>query len=353
MRSLSDFNIYNKRVLVRCDFNVPLDKKGNILNDFRIKKTLPTLDYLRENKAKIILMSHLDDPGGKVVSYLKMNKIAKRLSEYLVAPVLKADECIGPEVESLSYQLKPGETLLLENLRFYPGETAGDIEFAQKLSFLGDIYINEAFSVCHRDHASVTGIPRFLPSGVGFLLEKEIEILKKVLSRPERPMIALVGGKKVETKVQFINKILEVADLVIVNNLIASEIEEKNIALKYPQKIIKPIIKGEDVKPFDLNNETIKFFCEKIRQAKTILWNGPFGKFEERCYKKGTREIAKAIIESTAFSVVGGGETIEFLSQEGLIDKFNHVSTGGGAMLSFIAGEKMPGLEAIERFNKL
>ena len=344
MKSLKEFSVIDRRVLVRCDFNVPLDEKGNILDDFRIRQTLPTIKFLMDSKAKIILMSHLGEPDGKVIPELKMDNVAEKLAEYLKIPIGKEDDCIGPDVENESNTLEGGHILLLENLRFHKEETDNNADFAKKLSYLGDIYVNDAFSVCHRDQASITGVPMLLPYCAGLLLEKEIESLDKVLINPEKPMIVIVGGKKVETKSKFIDNISENADFVIVSGLIAKEVAEKNIKFKYPDKIIVPT--GQLDAP-DINDESIKMFQEKIATAKTILWNGPFGKFEDKQYAKGTLAIAKAIIDSGAFSVVGGGETVEFLNKQSIIDKFSHVSTGGGAMLSYLSGDKLPGLEAL------
>jgi phosphoglycerate kinase len=345
VKTLKDFSVTDKRVLVRCDFNVPLDKKGNILDDFRIRQTLPTIKYLVDNKAKIILMSHLGEPGGKVVPELKLDIVAEKLAEYLKFPIGKEDDCIGPDAETESNKLEPGRVLLLENLRFHKEETDNDQDFAKKLSYLGDIYVNDAFGVCHRDQASVTGVPGILPNCAGLLLEKEIESLDRVTINPEKPMVAIVGGIKVETKSKFIDKISKVADYVIISGLIAKEIADKNIKFEFPEKIIVPT--GQ-LDALDINDESIKIFQEKIMQAKTILWNGPFGKFEDKEYAKGTLAIVKAIIDSGAFSVVGGGETVEFLNKQSMIDKFSHVSTGGGAMLQYLSGDKLPGLEALE-----
>jgi phosphoglycerate kinase len=352
-KTLKDFNVAGKRILVRCDFNVPVDDRGNILDDFRIKQTLPTIKYLIENKAKIILMSHLGDPKGQVIPALKLDKVAERLAEYLKISIEKSDDCVGPSVESDVNDLKPGSVLLSENLRFHKEEEAGDLEFAKKLSFLGDVYVNDAFGVCHRPHASVAGVPQFLPHCAGLLLEKEIIALDKVLGKSpsagsgqaEKPMVAVIGGTKVETKSAFIDRISEVADYVIISGLIKKEVEEKKIQFKYPEKILGPL---DSLDSLDIDQKTTDIFCEKIATAKTILWNGPFGKFEDKKYAKGTLAIAKAIIKSKAFSVVGGGETIEFLAKQGMIDKFSHVSTGGGAMLSYLSGENLPGLEALQ-----
>jgi phosphoglycerate kinase len=347
MKTLKDFSVIGKRVLVRCDFNVPLDKKGNILDDFRIKKTLPTIKYLIEERAKIILMGHLDPENTGVADHkFTFNKVAERLSEYLNFSVEKADGCIGPEIESIANSLEDGGVLLLENLKFYKEESDNNLEFARKLSYLGDIYVNDAFSVCHRNYASIVSVPQLMLGHCsGLLLEKEIESLGKIIKHPEKPMIAIIGGKKVETKSKFIDNISKIADFVVVSGLIAKEIKEKNIKFEYPEKIIIPI--GE-LGNLDINDESIKIFREKILKAKTIFWNGPFGKFEDRGYAKGTLAIAKAIVDSGAFSVVGGGETVEFLNKQGMIDKFSHVSTGGGAMLSYLTGDKLPGLEVLE-----
>jgi phosphoglycerate kinase len=345
MKSVRDFDMKGKRVLVRCDFNVPLDEKGNISDDFRIKQTIPTIKYLIDKGAKIILMSHLGDPKGKIVPELSLDKVAEKLADYLGFPIGKENNCVGPEIESESKKLQPGKVLLLENLRFHKEEVENDKNFAKELSYLADIYVNDAFGVCHRDQSSVTGVPKILKNCAGLLLEKEVKTLEKILKNPDSPMVAVVGGTKVETKAKFIENISKKADCVIVSGLIAKEIKEKNIKLKYPKKIVIPV---GDLAALDIDEESIKMFQEKIRSAKTVLWNGPFGKFEDKNYESGTLAIANAITESKAFSVVGGGETVEFLAKKGIIDKFSHVSTGGGAMLAYLGGEKLPGLEALD-----
>lgn len=346
MRTLNDFEVKGKRVLVRCGFNVPLAQKGNILDDFRIKQTLPTIEYLIEKGAKLLLISHLGRPGGKVVENLRLTPIQNRLMEYLDVQVSKAPDCVGEEIEKWSREMQPGEILLLENLRFHKEEEENNEVFAKELAKLGDIFINAAFSVCHRNHASIVGIPKYLPSGAGFLLEKEVKVLSKIIENPITPLVAIFGGREGDFKA--INKISEIANWILIGGLIKKEIEMKNIHLKYPSKIIEPIdnIDGKDISP-----QTINLFKEKISQAKTIFWSGPLGKIEEEEFSKGTKEIAKAIIESKAFSVVGGGETVEFINKIGLAEKFNHVSTGGNAMLVFLAGDKLPGLEALKNGN--
>jgi len=323
MKTLKDFDFKNKRVLVRADFNVPLSKQGEILDDFRIRETLPTIKYLLEKGAKLLLMSHLGNPGGKFVKELQLEPVSERLAELLGRPVE-----------------------LLENLRFNPGEESNDENFARELAQKGDIYINDAFGACHRAHASIVGVPKLLPSGAGFLLEKEVVCLTRLSTNPEKPLVAIIGGAKVETKVGVIDKISEKADFVLISGLIGKGVIGQKIKLRYPEKIVFPIDEtggGKDVGP-----ETIKLFKEKISQAKTIFWNGPLGKIENKEFAVGTEEIAKAIAESKAFTVVGGGETVEFITKLGLVEKFSHVSSGGGAMLEFLSGEKLPGLEALK-----
>jgi len=349
IKKLRDFKVENKRVLVRCDFNVPQDEQGNILDNFRIIQTLPTINYLLANKAKIILMSHLGDPGGQAVPNLKLDKVQEELAKHLNVPVTKSPDCIGYEVESYSYGLKPGEILLLENLRFHPGETANDSLFARELSKLGDIYINDAFGVCHREHASVVALPQLMTErGVGLLLEKEIRTLEKIMQKPKRPMLAIVGGKKVETKANLIQNILKFSDKVIVSGLIKEEIDRTGMKFDHQEKLIGPVdaVEFEGKQP-DIGPKSVELFKKEIRRAKTIFWNGPFGMIEKEEYAKGTLEIAKAIAKSWSFSVTGGGETVEFLSKVGLSSKFDHVSTGGGAMLSFLSGEQLVALQPL------
>jgi len=345
MLTIKDFDFKNKKVLVRCDFDVSLSETGEILEDFRIKKSIPTINYLIKEGAKIILMGHLDRPGGKIVETLRMNSIKDRLIKYLNVSLTKTEDCVGKEVEDAVQKIENGEIVLLENLRFHKEEEENNDNFAKELAKLGDIYINESFATCHRAHASIVGIPKYLPSGAGFLLEKEIKILEDLIKKSEKPVISIIGGKKVETKSKLIDAISEISDYVLIGGLISRELKEKNINLKYPEKIVAPI---DLIGTYDLGPKTIKLFKEKISKAKTIFWNGPVGNIEQGEYAKGTKEIAKAIIESGAFSVVGGGETVEFINKEGLTDKFNHVSTGGGAMLDFICDGELVGVEALK-----
>lgn len=344
IKTIKNFDLKNKRVLVRCDFNIPLSEQGKILNDFRIRQTIPTIRYLIKNKARVILISHLGQPNSNLKQY-SLRKVGQRLEKLLKRKVVFIDNCIGEKVEREIEKMKPKEIILLENLRFYEEEEKNNKNFAKKLANLADIYINDAFGVSHRAHASIVGISAYLPSGAGFLLEKEIKTLTQLIKKPQKPLVVIIGGKKVETKIKAINKLSKIADYILIGGLIKKEIKEKNIQLKYPEKIIKPIT--EEVQK-DLDSQTIELFREKILLAKTIFWNGPLGQIEKREFSKGTKEIIKAIIKSGAFSVVGGGETVEFIDQLDLTKKFSYVSTGGGAMLEFLSGEKLPGIEALK-----
>jgi len=346
MRTLKDFQFKEKRVLVRCDFNVPLNGQGNILDDFRIKQAIPTIEYLIKEEARIILISHLGRPKDREIRY-SLKAIAQRLEKLLNRKVKFLNDCLGEKVEKETEKIKPGEIILLENLRFYKEEEENKKNFAKELANLADIYINNAFSAGHRAHASIVGIAAFRPSGAGFLLEKEIKALKGIIENPRLPLVAVFGGR--EGNFKAIDKISEKADFILINWLIRKEIREKGIRLKEPEKVIEPIdALKENKEIMDIGEKTISLFKEKIFQAKTIFWSGPLGRIEKTEFSKGTKEIAKAIIESRAFSVVGGGETVEFINKLGLASKFSYISTGGNAMLEFLSGKELPGLKALK-----
>lgn len=323
MKTLKDFDVKNKRVLVRCDFDIPLDEKGNITDDFRIKKVIPTIEYLIENKSKVILMGHLGRPGGKAVKTLKVEPVRKKLSEIL----------------GISIKEKDSQVILLENLRFDKRERENDSGFAQELAKLGDIYINDAFANSHRDHASIVGVPKYLPSGAGFLLEKEIKVLSNILENSEHPLVAIIGGIKIESKAKVIEQFLEKADHVLIGGKIAYNLNLTSSKLHLP-------VDHKD--GLDIGPKTIEMFSEIIRKAKMIVWAGPLGKFEDPVYEQGTKQIAEEISKNDkAFKIAGGGDTIFALTKWGLRDKFDHISTGGGAMLQFLSGEELPGLKAL------
>lgn len=353
MKNVHDFEISGKRVFVRSALNVPLDERGFIEDDFRLKKSVPTIRYVTEQGAKCIVIGHLgrpqesQEPGAKSKK-LSLRLVAKRLEDLLQKKVKFGEDCVGDNAEKQIAAMNVGEVLVLENLRFYEGEEQNDAVFARDLAKLADVYVNDAFDVAHRAHASIVGLPQYLPSAAGLLLEKEVSILGELRENPARPMIVIVGGAKVETKASFINSISEKANAVLVGNLIAREISQKGVVLKNAEKVIAPL----DGIPYgarelDIGPKTIALFQQKVAEAATVFWAGPLGKIEESDYQNGTLAVADTILQSGAFSVIGGGDLGAFLGKQGLRDKFGHVSTGGSAMLAFLAGEKLPGLEVL------
>lgn len=345
MRTVKDFEVAGKRILVRCDIDVHIAEDGMIRDDFRIKRALPTIEYLREEGAKIILIGHMGRPDGMAVPGLKLDPIRRTLEEYLEMPVAKTEDCVGEEVRKAVDTLLPGGVLLLENVRFHKGEMDDNDVFAKQLAMLGEFYINDAFANSHRKHASMYAICRYLPSAAGLNLAKEVEVLTGLMTHPAQPFIVIIGGAKADaSKLKLVEKFAASADAVLISGLIRKGIIEKQLEISHAERIFFPT---GDLEAPDISDATIGMFCKKILEAKTVLWNGPFGKFEDAQYKKGTLAIAKAIIESKAFSVAGGGETVEFLVQESLLAEFSHVSTGGGAMLQFLSGEAMPVLTAL------
>jgi phosphoglycerate kinase len=365
MKFLKDFDLNKKRVLVRADLNVPINEEtGEILDDFRIRAIIPTLDFLIKNKAKIVLMSHLGRPDGNVVENLKMDRIGKVFSEKLGFKICKVDNYYSKEIEEMSRKLNPGEILLLENLRFWPEEEKNDLIFSQNLSKLGDIYINDAFSVSHREHSSIVGIPKFfLEKGIGLLFEKELKAINDFMKSEEKPTIFIIGGIK-EEKVIFLEKVLEMADFILTSGIVAGKLPQ---ALISNEKIIIPIDVlvfsdkgGISVEKFsevdkkteipDIGPETQKLFGDYISKAKKIFWTGTLGKTEDSEFFSGTKAIAESVLKNkTANSIIGGGSLLFTLQQIGLRDKgFSHLSTGGGALLDYIVDGKLPGLSALE-----
>ena len=346
MRTINKLKLKSKKILLRVDFNVPI-KKGKVLDNFRIKVEIPVIKKLAKMGGKVILISHLGRPEGKVIEEFSLAKIKGNVERYLKKKILgpflldQAKEEIG--------KMKEGEVLMLENIRFYKEEIEGKESFAKKLAELGDIFVNDAFSVCHRDQASVTKIAKYLPSFVGPNLVSEVKVLSRLLKKPKRPLVVIIGGKKVEDKAKVVGKFSESADFVLVGHLVANEIKKGKIKIKNEEKIVFPLEK----EALDIGEETIEIFREKIKIAKTIFWAGPLGKVEDKRYQKGTLEIAREIgrLKKKLFAVVGGGDTIEFLNKFSLLKNFDFVSTGGGAMLKFLAGEKMPGLKALSYYG--
>lgn len=391
MKNLRNKNIKGLKVLVRCDLNVPI-RNGKVLDDFRIKKLIPTIDYLRNQGAKIILITHLGEPKGRDLSF-SVRPVAKRLWELVQGRLKFVNDTIGKNVEKEIDEMKEGDIIVLENLRFYKEEEQNDDDFSRSLARLGDIFVQDAFGACHRNHSSIVGITKYIDSFPGLLLEEEIRVLSDALVSPDRPLVSIVGGFKVSSKIKVIKSLLDKSDYLLlggrvanslliskglyVKDLLSSEEEElmevaKEINLTDPKlqlpidgvmgltnfdedysRIggIGSIRKEEDV--YDIGPETIEKYKNILSTAKTIIWNGPLGYFEKEKFSKGTKEIAKMIgqINREVFSIVGGGETVEVIQKLGIENQFDYISTGGGAMLDFIAGKELPGIKALEHEN--
>ena len=388
--TVRDIDVRGKRALVRVDFNVPLDEKtGAITDDNRIRAALPTIKYLIGHGAKVILMSHLGRPKGKVVAGMSLGVAARRLSEVLRQPVAMAPDCVGPGVENMVAAMKPGDVIMLENLRFHTEEETGDASFAQSLARLGDVLVNDAFGAAHRAHASVSVIADYLPAVAGFLMEKEVANLSKMLQSPARPFAALLGGAKISDKVSMLENIMGRVDYVMVGGGMAatflkarayevgwSLLEEDMLAtagrlMKMAQKkkvnlmlpadvaVADEISREAQVKVFpadkipkdkrivDIGPQTIADFSLELKKCRTIFWNGPMGIFEIPRFARGTQELAKLLAKLEAMTVIGGGSTAEAVIEMGLAGKMAFVSTGGGASLEFLSGAKLPGVEAL------
>lgn len=387
MKKLSELNdLQDKKVLVRVDFNVPLGDDGVVdeSESWRIKSAIPTIKYLIEKGACVILMTHLGRPDGQVVDKFRLDPVQKRLANILGLPVIKTSDCVGDFVFKTIHDMRGGEVLLLENLRFHREEEENDPIFAKQLADLGEIYVNDAFSAAHRAHASTEGITKFLPSYAGLSLEKEIDSLSRAIENPEKPATIIIGGLKAETKLPVINFLLDKFDNILVGGVVANfllkangveigksvlddlDIEEakkidiSNGKIHIPSDVITDNLEmrrvdlkndaiGEN-KILDLGENTLREYCEIIKNSKTVVWNGTVGMFEDENYANGTKEIARAMAESYAETIVGGGDTIMALDRFGYLDRMKHVSTGGGAMLEFLSGEKLPGIEALNKY---
>src|SRR6056297_42883 len=389
IKKLENFDVNKKIVLVRCDFNVPFDNEGEIEDDFRIKKALPTIKYLIKEKAQIVLMSHLGRPNGKRIEKYSLRLVAERLSELLDQKVDLTPDCTSRKTKKMVKNLNPGEVLLLENVQFHSGEKENDPSYVKELAQLGDIFILEAFGQSHRSYASISGISKEIPAGAGFLMEEELNNLDKIREPKKTHYTAILGGAKLSTKVELIKKILKKCDHFLLGGKVANillrtkglsigklipegkeEIQEdvKEIDLTNPKLhlptdvVVGLILPPEKIKResgpgsvrkreavLDIGPETIKMFGEIIKESEVILWNGPLGYFEKEEFAKGTKEVANLILKNKkALKIVGGGDTVYALGKFGLRDKFDHVSTGGGAMLSYISGEELPGIKALK-----
>jgi len=385
MRKIEDFTVKGKRILLRLDLNVPLDKEGNILDDFRIKAAVPTIKYLREKGAKVIIISHLGRPEGERKEIYSLRNVAARLKKLVGERIVFLSDCIGKQVEEQVSKMDEKEIFLLENLRFYKGEKGNSLEFAERLARLGDIYVNDAFSVSHREHTSVTGLPKIMPRAAGLLLQKEIAALSSIRRESMKPLVVIMGGKK-SAKLESLAKFLEIADFVLLNGYLAENVltskgllvresllsEEmvkmfRNIDITDPKLHLPKdavfslrddwtykrigglgtVRKEEEI--FDLGPETISLFSSIIQNAGSIVWAGPMGAFEAERFQKGTEKIGDKVTRNfKAFKVAGGGDTILALKKFGWLDKIDHVSTGGSAMLDFLCDEELIGVESLK-----
>ncbi|MBP2655242.1 MAG: Phosphoglycerate kinase [Firmicutes bacterium] len=388
-KTIRDINVSGKKVLVRVDYNVPLDKNGKITDDTRIRATLPTIEYLLEKNAAVVLVSHLGRPKGAPVPEYSLSPVAKRLAELLGKEVLFAGDCVGPQAEAKVGELKADQVLLLENLRFHSEEEKNNAEFAAKLASLAEVYVNDAFGVSHRAHASVEGITKYLPAVAGMLMEKEINFLGQAVSSPVHPYVAIIGGAKVSDKIGVIGNLLTKVDTLIIgggmaNTFLAAQgyaagkslVEEdklelarsliadakkRGVSLLLPTDVVvadkfaaeadSKVVKVDEIPQewmaLDIGPDTSKAYAAALVDAKLIVWNGPMGVFEMDTFAKGTEAVAHAVAASKAVSVVGGGDSIAAIEKVGVQKNISHISTGGGASLEFLEGKVLPGIAAI------
>ena len=389
-KTVRDIDVNGKKVLVRCDFNVPQLEDGTITDNRRIVAALETINYLLDNNAKVILCSHLGRPKGEFKKEFSLKPIADELSKLLGKEVKLASDVIGESAKELTSNMKEGEIVLLENVRFHREETDNDPEFAKKLASFAEIYVNDAFGTAHRAHASTAGVANYLPAVSGFLIEKEINFMGNALENPERPFMAILGGKKVSDKIGVIEALLEKVDTLLIGGAMAytffksmgynvgdsiCELDKLDLAQEIMQKAKDKGVKlmlpvdtniGKEFKPdtehkivkyteipdgwegFDIGTETIKMYVEELKKAKTVVWNGPLGLSEFEIFANGTDTIAKTLADSDAITIIGGGDSAAAIERMGIGDKFSHISTGGGASLEFLEGKKLPGIECLQ-----
>lgn len=393
-KTVRDLDVADKKVLVRVDFNVPLNDKGEITDDTRITASLPTIQYLLEQKAAVILMAHLGRPKGQVKPELSLAPVAKHLGKLLGKKILFAPDCVGEAAQAAASKLKPGHILLLENLRFHKEEEKNDMEFAEKLASLADLYVNDGFGVSHRAHASVEGVTHFLPAAAGFLLEKEIQYVGQAVTNPLHPFVAIIGGAKVSDKIGVISNLLDKVDTLLIgggmaNTFLAAQgykmgkslVEEDKLDLAkellakakknkvnmlLPTDLVMAAAFAPDAEhvtekvknlnqaymALDIGAETSKAYAEALADAKMIVWNGPMGVFEMDAFCKGTEAVAKAVAKSRATSIVGGGDSVAAIEKLGLAKRITHISTGGGASLEYLEGKVLPGVAALDDLRR-
>lgn len=387
---IDDIQVRSKRVFVRVDFNVPMDDKQNITDDTRIRAALSTINYLVDNKAKVILASHLGRPKGKVNIKYSLAPVAARLSELVNKKVEMAKDCIGSEVESQVEKMADGDILLLENVRFYEEEEKNDPNFAKKLADLAEIFVNDAFGTAHRAHASTEGIARYIPAYAGFLMKKEVDIMGKALENPARPFIAIIGGAKVSDKIAVIENLLKKVDTLIIGGGMANTFlkakgyemgkslvendkvslaqdmlslaQTKGVSLMLPSDVVVAkefsaeaatnTVSVSDIKAddqaLDIGPASAEEFAKAVLSAQTVIWNGPMGVFEMEPFAHGTEKIAQAMAECKGTTIVGGGDSVAAVEKMGVADKLSHISTGGGASLEFLEGKVLPGVDALK-----
>lgn len=385
-KTVRDLDVQGKRVLLRVDFNVPL-QDGVITDDSRIRAALPTINYLLDKGAIVIAMSHLGRPKGKVVEALRLTPVAARLADLLERPVTKLDDCIGEAVEQAVAAAQPGDVILLENVRFYAGETSNDPEFARQLAALAEVYVNDAFGAAHRAQASVVGVADYLPAVAGFLMEKELAALGEALDNPAHPFVAILGGAKVSGKIEVIDNLLPKVERLLIGGGMANtflkaqghpvgdslvEDDALGIAqaamarggdkLRLPVDVVvakafeadaeSKVVAADQVpdgwRIMDIGPETLEGFGDVLRTARTVVWNGPMGVFEFEQFAQGTNALARLLAETEAITVIGGGDSAAAIEQAGLAEKMSHISTGGGASLEFLAGKTLPGVAALD-----
>ncbi len=389
-KTIKDIDLKGKKVLVRCDFNVPMDENKNITDNTRIVAALPTIKYLLENNCAVILCSHLGRPKGEFKPEFSLAPVAKELSKLLDKEVIMAKDVVGEDANKKAKELQAGQVMLLENVRYHREETDNDPEFAKKLADMAEIYVNDAFGAAHRAHASTAGVAQYLPAVSGFLIEKELKFLGNALNNPERPFVAILGGAKVSDKIGVIDSLLEKVDTLIIGGGMAytffkaqgyevgnsiceldkldlakeamAKAKEKGVKLMLPVdtkigKEFKPDTESKTVawteipegwEGFDIGEKSIEMFTEEIKNAKTVVWNGPVGLFEFDQFAIGTNAIAKTLSEIDATTIIGGGDSAAAVKKAGLQDKMTHISTGGGASLEFLEGKKLPGIECLQ-----
>lgn len=388
-KSVEDIDVSGKKVIARCDFNVPQDENGNITDDKRIRASLETINYLLDHNAAVILCSHLGRPKGEVNMKYSLAPVAKRLSELLGKEVKLAKDVVGEDAKKLAAEVKPGEVVLLENVRFEKGETKNDAALAKAMADMADIYVNDAFGTAHRAHASTAGIADYLPAVCGFLIKKEISIMGKALSDPARPFVAILGGAKVSDKIGVIENLIDKCDTIIIGGGMAytfsaaqggkiggslleadwmdyslemlQKAKDKGVKLLLPVDTVcadkfapdanSQVVKAGEIpdgwKGLDIGPETVKLYCSAVADAGTVIWNGPMGVFEFPAFAKGTEAVAEALSKTDAITIIGGGDSAAAVQQLGYADKMTHISTGGGASLEFLEGKELPGVACL------